>query len=83
MAINGVVVGTFEEEEEGTGIASNGARGKRRGFRPGAATRYSQSARVHSFVRSHTFSDLFLSLYIFFLKTGHEFLKPNMKPTFD
>jgi len=34
------------EEEEGTGITSDGARGKRRGLSPGAAARHSQIARV-------------------------------------
>jgi len=44
--VNRVVV--FEEEEVGTGIAGDGARGKRRGFSRGAAARHSQSARDHT-----------------------------------
>jgi len=67
LTINGVVVDPepFEMEEEGAGIARNRVRGKWRGFRPGTTTRHSQSARVHSIVRSLTSSDFFLAQHFF------------------
>ena len=40
LVVNGIIVSPFEEEEEGTSIASDAARGKRRGVRHGAAVRY-------------------------------------------
>jgi len=43
-----LVVGLFEEEEEGIGKASDGMRGKRRDFSPGASAHHSQSGRVHT-----------------------------------
>jgi len=41
LVVNGVVVGPFEEKEEGSGLASDGARGKQRGFSPAAAAFHS------------------------------------------
>ena len=40
-------------------VCFGGARGKRRGFSPGAAARHSQSARVHMDLRQNSFSPLF------------------------
>jgi len=46
LVVNVLVVGPFEEEEEGTGLTSDGASGKRKGFSLEAAVRHSQSARA-------------------------------------
>jgi len=50
MVVNGGVVdwGRFEEDEEGIGIASDGARSKGRVFSSGAAARHLQSAKAHT-----------------------------------
>jgi len=52
-------VGLFEEEEEGIGIASNGARSKRRGFCPGAAARHSQHQSLYGQSKKNVFCHKF------------------------
>ena len=49
------MLGPFEEEEDRIGIASDRARGQRRGFIHGAAARHSHSARAQMDSRKKRF----------------------------